>query len=239
MWGASCFPDFPQQPDCKKEDLLAQPQLWNQVRNFVLDQEEPEPPQVEEEQEELFIGQEGELLIVKVEADTFTVTPISEENQQIEAEPNGEQLLSHNSAITEIQDEEGRWHLDAVLTKEEPKPKKRQWKTRSPSNSDDDSLTSQTVCEYERDDQSALQILLSAHSHTHPHTDGGMLPNMALPDPPGAIGVKCLAQGHNGRVPGESGIRTANHVVIGQPALLPEPLLPQEEQCGFLNHLRH
>ncbi|KAM9425678.1 uncharacterized protein KZ484_012047 [Pholidichthys leucotaenia] len=113
--------------------------------------EEPEPPQVKEEQEELFISQEGEQPVVKLEADTFMMTPISEENEQSEAEPNSEQVLSHISAVTEIQDEELSQHLDSGSIKEEPKPMKRQLKTRSHSNSDDDSLTSNTPCENETD----------------------------------------------------------------------------------------
>ncbi|KAM9306613.1 uncharacterized protein KZ484_000029 [Pholidichthys leucotaenia] len=55
-----------------------------------------------------------------------------EEKQQSEAEPSSEQLLSHSSAGTEIQDEEGSCHVDSGSTKEEePKPKKRRLKTRS------------------------------------------------------------------------------------------------------------
>ncbi|KAM9424796.1 uncharacterized protein KZ484_004848 isoform 2-T2 [Pholidichthys leucotaenia] len=105
--------------------------------------EESVPTQVKEEQEELFISQEGEQLVVKLEASAFMVTPISEENEQSEGEPN-------NSAVTEIQDEEGSWHIDAVpIKEEEPKPKKRRLETRSHSNSDDDSLTSKTLCENE------------------------------------------------------------------------------------------
>ncbi|KAM9364857.1 uncharacterized protein KZ484_011042 [Pholidichthys leucotaenia] len=114
--------------------------------------EESKPPRVKEEQEELCISQKGEQLVVKLEDDTFTVTLISEENQQIEAEPNSEQLLSHNSAGTEIQDVEGSQHADSGSTEEEePKPRKRLLKTRSCSNSDDDSQTTKTLCENERD----------------------------------------------------------------------------------------
>ncbi|KAM9364878.1 uncharacterized protein KZ484_011066 [Pholidichthys leucotaenia] len=141
--------DFTQQPECKEEEVLAEQQLWNQERNSVQDQEEPKSPQVKEEQEELCISQEGEQLVVKLEADSFMVTLISEEKQQIKAEPNSEQLLSHNSAGTEIQDEEGSWHVDSGSSKEEPKPKKRRLKTGSHSNSGDDSLTSKTLCENE------------------------------------------------------------------------------------------
>ncbi|KAM9425638.1 uncharacterized protein KZ484_011566 [Pholidichthys leucotaenia] len=154
--------DFPQQPDCKEEVLVDQ-QLWNQERISVLEQQELEPPQMEEQQElkpprvkeeeeELFISQEGEQPVVKLEADTFMVTPICEENEQSEAEPNSEQVLSHNSAATEIQDEEENRHVDSKSIKEEeeePKPKKRRLKTRNHSASDDDSLTSKTPCENE------------------------------------------------------------------------------------------
>ncbi|KAM9364839.1 uncharacterized protein KZ484_011023 [Pholidichthys leucotaenia] len=108
-------------------------QLSNQEENKGLQQEEPEPPQIKEEQEELCISQKGEQLEVKLEADTLMVTLISEKNQQSEAGPNSEQLLFHNSAGAEIQDEEGSQHVDSgsINEKEEPKPKKRRLKTRS------------------------------------------------------------------------------------------------------------
>ncbi|KAM9364779.1 uncharacterized protein KZ484_010954 [Pholidichthys leucotaenia] len=156
--------DFPQKHECKEEEVLADQQLWNQEGNLVLDQEkpeppqlkeeheEPEPPQVKEEQEELCISQEGEQLVVKLEVNTIMVTLVFEEKQQSEAEPNSEQLLSHNFAGTEIQDEEGSRHVASGSTKEEePKPKKRRLKTGGHSNGDDDSLTSKTLCENERD----------------------------------------------------------------------------------------
>ncbi|KAM9364845.1 uncharacterized protein KZ484_011030 [Pholidichthys leucotaenia] len=106
------------------------PQLWNQESNSGLEPEEPQ--QIKEEQEELCIGQEGELVVVKLEADTL------EENEH---KPNSEQLLSHNSAVTEVKIEEGSQHEDSRATeeKEEPKPKKRRH-----SNSDEDSPTSMT-----------------------------------------------------------------------------------------------
>ncbi|KAM9426066.1 uncharacterized protein KZ484_015983 isoform 2-T3 [Pholidichthys leucotaenia] len=152
--------DFSQQPDCKEEVLVDQ-QLWNQERISVLEQQEPEPPQmkeqqepepprVKEEEEELFISQEGEQPVIKLKADTFMVTAISEENERSETEANSEQVLSHNSAATEIQDEEGNRHVDSKsIEEEEPKLKKRRLKTRSHSTSDDDCLTSKTLCENE------------------------------------------------------------------------------------------
>ncbi|KAM9342559.1 uncharacterized protein KZ484_015304 isoform 2-T2 [Pholidichthys leucotaenia] len=135
--------DFPQQPDYQEEVLAAQ-QLWNQNRISVLEQEESETPQVKEEEEELFISQRGEELVMKLEADTFMVTPISNENEQTEAEPNSEQLLFHNPAVTEIQDVDRSQLVDSGLTKEEEEPKHRQLKTRNHSTSDDDFLTSKT-----------------------------------------------------------------------------------------------
>ncbi|KAM9424395.1 uncharacterized protein KZ484_001182 [Pholidichthys leucotaenia] len=148
--------DFPQQPDCKEEVLVDL--LVNQNQELeppqMKEQQEPEPPRVKVEEEELFISLDGEQPVVKMEADTFMVTPLSEENEQSEAEPNSEQVLSHNSAATEIQDEEGSQHVDSKSIKEkeeEPKPKKRRLKTRSDSTSDDDSLTSRTVWENETD----------------------------------------------------------------------------------------
>ncbi|KAM9364797.1 uncharacterized protein KZ484_010977 [Pholidichthys leucotaenia] len=136
--------DFPDHHVCDNEFFPDQ-QLWKQGENSGLEQEEPEPPQikegqekpelpqVKEEQEELCISQEGEQPVVKLEADALMVTLISEEKQQSEAEPNSEQLLSHHSAGTEIQDEEGSHHVDLGSTKEdeEPKPKKRRLTTGS------------------------------------------------------------------------------------------------------------
>ncbi|KAM9364828.1 uncharacterized protein KZ484_011012 [Pholidichthys leucotaenia] len=135
--------DFPEHHVCENKFSPDQ-QLWNQKENLTLEQEEPEPPHVKEEQEEpepplikeeqdeLCISQEGEQLVVKLEVDTFMVPLISEENRQSEAEPNSEQLLSHNSAGTEIQDEKGSQHADSGSTEEEePKPKKRLLRTGS------------------------------------------------------------------------------------------------------------
>ncbi|KAM9364853.1 uncharacterized protein KZ484_011038 [Pholidichthys leucotaenia] len=136
--------DISQQPDCKEEEVLADQQLWNQERNSMTDQNDSEPPEVKEEQKEFCISQEGKLLVGNMEADTFIVTLISEENQQSETELNGEQLLSHKSAVTEIQDDEGSWHVDSGS-----KPKKRRLKTRRHSDSNDDSLASKILCENE------------------------------------------------------------------------------------------
>ncbi|KAM9426523.1 uncharacterized protein KZ484_019996 isoform 1-T1 [Pholidichthys leucotaenia] len=132
------------------------------------EQQEPKPPRVKEEEEELFISLEGEQPVVKLKAETFVVTPICEENGQSEAESNSEQVLSHNSTPTAIQDEEGNRHVDSKSIKEEEeerKPKKRRLKI-SHSTSDNDSLTSKTFCENE------TESLLTSHGCATPeHPD--------------------------------------------------------------------
>ncbi|KAM9309173.1 uncharacterized protein KZ484_025287 [Pholidichthys leucotaenia] len=137
--------DFPQQPGWKEDEVLTDQQLWNQERNSILDQEEPEPPEMKEEQEELCISQEGEVLAVKLEANSLMVTPVSEENDQSEAEP-----------ISEQQDEEGSQHVDSGLAEEEePRTKKRRLTHRSHSNSDDHRLISEI---HDEDKTDGLQL---------------------------------------------------------------------------------
>eukprot|EP00064_Thunnus_orientalis_P019224 superscaffoldBa00004717_g19339 len=54
--------ELPQQHVCKEEEIPADQQLCNQERNSSLDREDPEPPQIKEEQEELCTSLEGEQL---------------------------------------------------------------------------------------------------------------------------------------------------------------------------------
>ncbi|XP_026016241.1 zinc finger protein 583-like [Astatotilapia calliptera] len=70
--------DLPQQNDCEEEDGLDE----QQEMNSSVDQEDPEPPQIKEEQEELCSIQEGEQLGLKQETDTFMVTPAYEESEE-------------------------------------------------------------------------------------------------------------------------------------------------------------
>uniref|UniRef100_A0A3P9D8N5 C2H2-type domain-containing protein n=1 Tax=Maylandia zebra TaxID=106582 RepID=A0A3P9D8N5_9CICH len=65
--------------------------------SFILDveQEEPEPPQIKEEQEELCSSQEGEQLGLKEETDTFMVTA-AEEGEHSEPEAADSQDLGGN-----------------------------------------------------------------------------------------------------------------------------------------------
>ncbi|XP_044233296.1 zinc finger protein 2 homolog isoform X6 [Thunnus albacares] len=65
-----------QQHVCKEEGVLADQQLCNQERNSSLDQEDPEPPQIKEEQEEeLCTSLEGEQLVLKQETDFLKSSP--------------------------------------------------------------------------------------------------------------------------------------------------------------------
>ncbi|KAM9364725.1 uncharacterized protein KZ484_010893 [Pholidichthys leucotaenia] len=102
------------------------------------------------------------------------VTPTDEDNDKNETEPNSEQLLSDNSAGTEIQGEEGSQHVDSGLTKEEEElePKKRRLKRGShyedaPQLHDckeEEVLTVQQLCNQERnfslvqEEQDAAQV---------------------------------------------------------------------------------
>ncbi|XP_077937687.1 uncharacterized protein LOC144383562 [Gasterosteus aculeatus] len=69
--------ELPQSRVCKEEELLSEQQLCLQERKPSLDQEDPDPPEIKEEQEELCTSPEGEQLEPKQEA--FTLTPTCEE----------------------------------------------------------------------------------------------------------------------------------------------------------------
>ncbi|XP_039658376.1 daf-12-interacting protein 1-like isoform X2 [Perca fluviatilis] len=78
--------ELPQQHVCKEEEVLSDQQLCIQERNSSLDQEDPEPPQIKDEQEELCTSQEGEQLVLKQETDTFMLTPTYEERDHSEGQ---------------------------------------------------------------------------------------------------------------------------------------------------------
>ncbi|XP_030609218.1 zinc finger protein 260-like [Archocentrus centrarchus] len=65
--------DFPRKHDCEEEEGLDEQQVCKQERNSSLDQEDPEPPQIKEEQEEVCSSQEGEQLGLKREAEGIIV----------------------------------------------------------------------------------------------------------------------------------------------------------------------
>ncbi|XP_034728803.1 zinc finger and SCAN domain-containing protein 31-like isoform X3 [Etheostoma cragini] len=87
--------ELPPPRDCNEEEVLADQQLCIQERNSRLDQEEPEPPQMKEEQEDLCISQEGEQLVLNQETDGVTLTPTYEESDH-----SAGQTLSFNISET-------------------------------------------------------------------------------------------------------------------------------------------
>ncbi|XP_034396458.1 transcription factor TBF1-like [Cyclopterus lumpus] len=133
-------PEVPEQHVCKKkeeEEVLCEQQLCIQERSSSLDQEDPEPPQIKEEQEELCTSQEGEQLELKQETETFMLTPTCEETDHSEPEPTRDhQLLSYFSRVAESPDQKGSEHEDSESTRNAgPQPKKRH-----PSHCDDENL---------------------------------------------------------------------------------------------------
>jgi len=106
-------PELPQHPVCE-EQVLSEQQLCIQERNSSLDQEDPEPPQIKEEQEELCTSQEGEQLGLEPETDAFMLTATEEESEH--------QLLSHNSHVAESQDQEGGEQDSGSTGHAEPRP---------------------------------------------------------------------------------------------------------------------
>ncbi|XP_019211358.1 zinc finger protein 121-like isoform X1 [Oreochromis niloticus] len=102
--------DVQQQHAFEEEEIFTDQQVCNQERNSSLDQKEPEPPQIKEEQE-------GEQLGLKQEAHVFMVTPAYEESSHSEPEPNSEQLLPHSSPEAESRDHEGNRHVHSGSTR--------------------------------------------------------------------------------------------------------------------------
>ncbi|XP_070759823.1 uncharacterized protein [Enoplosus armatus] len=121
---------LPQQHVCKEEEVLADQQLCVQERNSSLDQEDPEPPQMKEEQEELCTSQEGEQLALKL-TDTFMLTPTFKSSVLSESSSD-HQLLSDKTHIAESQVQKGSKHEDSGSTRNaEPKQKNQQHKSKS------------------------------------------------------------------------------------------------------------
>lgn len=76
-----------QQDVCKEEEEVdSDQQLCDQERYSSLDQEDPDPLQIKEEQEEVCTCQEGEQLIVKQETDTFMLTSVCRETDHSETD---------------------------------------------------------------------------------------------------------------------------------------------------------
>ncbi|XP_037310154.2 zinc finger protein 239-like [Pungitius pungitius] len=127
---------IPQSRVCKEEEVLSDQQLCLQERIPSLDQEDPDPPQIKEEPEELCSSQDGEQLEPKQE--TFILTPTCEERDHgedqlldlctdetqivlqetslgcisvksttVDEPSNDHQLLSHNSHQSDSIDQKG------------------------------------------------------------------------------------------------------------------------------------
>nr|XP_020453850.1 zinc finger protein 771-like [Monopterus albus] len=137
--------EVPEQYTFKEEqEVLANHQLCNQERTSSLAQENPEPPQVKEEQEEFCTSQEEEQFEQRQGTDTFLLTTYEESDTRqtlhmntdetmslaekasvmntavkssVVPEPNSDfQLLSLHPHVPESQDHKGATHGDSVST---------------------------------------------------------------------------------------------------------------------------
>ncbi|XP_025755996.1 WD repeat-containing protein 87 isoform X4 [Oreochromis niloticus] len=143
--------DVPQQHVCKeKDEVLPEQQLWNQERSSSVDQDEPEPPQIKEEEEKLGSSQEGEQLGLKEEIHTFMVTETYEESDHSEPERDREQLLFESSVNTNSRDQQAEHYKEARSTKTVESESKKKHRSKngdgsvmseSESNTEEDSCT--------------------------------------------------------------------------------------------------
>ncbi|XP_078792787.1 uncharacterized protein LOC144987317 isoform X2 [Oryzias latipes] len=94
---------------------MTEEDLCIQQRNFRVEQEEPEPPQIKEEPEELFNSQDEDQLDLKQETETLMEIPTYEEDENSEADLNNQQSFN----VTDSQDEEGNQHEQSTSTTDE------------------------------------------------------------------------------------------------------------------------
>ncbi|XP_035859526.1 zinc finger protein 37 homolog isoform X11 [Sander lucioperca] len=93
--------ELPQQYVCKEEEVLSDQHLCIQEKKSSLDQEDPEPPKIKEEQEELCTSQEGEQLVLKQETDTFIHTNNVDNTNMSEIHPNTQTELPQQHVCKE------------------------------------------------------------------------------------------------------------------------------------------
>uniref|UniRef100_A0A3P8SBX8 C2H2-type domain-containing protein n=1 Tax=Amphiprion percula TaxID=161767 RepID=A0A3P8SBX8_AMPPE len=136
-------PDLPQQHVCEEGKGLTNQQLCNQENNFSQDHEDPEPPQINEEQEKLCTSQQGKQIVLNQATDTFLLTSTDKDNDHSEVEPNSEQLVSYTLAVGESPHQDGSKHADSESTRNATlKPKKSHKRKSSHSNNVDKSSLS-------------------------------------------------------------------------------------------------
>uniref|UniRef100_A0A3Q1CCA1 C2H2-type domain-containing protein n=1 Tax=Amphiprion ocellaris TaxID=80972 RepID=A0A3Q1CCA1_AMPOC len=108
-----------------------------------MDTSDPEPPQINEEQEKLCTSQQGKQIVVNQATDTFLLTSTDKDNDHSEVEPNSEQLVSYTLAVGESPHQDGSKHVDPESTRNAAlKPKKSHKRKSSHSNNVDKSSLS-------------------------------------------------------------------------------------------------
>ncbi|XP_039458074.1 zinc finger protein 664-like isoform X1 [Oreochromis aureus] len=148
--------DVPQQPVCKEEEVLIELQLC--------DQEEPEPPQIKEEQEELCSSQERKQLELKEETDTFMVTAAE---QRDHSEPDNDRLITNNSPLAESQDQGRSRSADPGSTRNPNISKNAESSPLSESRSSTGAGTKSLKCDvYEQTFMHESQMTLHNRAHT-------------------------------------------------------------------------
>ncbi|XP_078793066.1 uncharacterized protein LOC144987639 [Oryzias latipes] len=155
-----------------EEDESSEADLNNQQKNFRVEpeeaeppqikkeSEEPEPPQIKEEPGELCIGQDEDHLNLKQETDALMEIPTNEENENSEADLNNQQSFN----VTDCQDEEANQHEESTSAADE--------KTESTPTTDEET-DPQNRDQRKRRGRSLVQNLDSSHmSESERYSDG-------------------------------------------------------------------
>ncbi|KAM9332695.1 uncharacterized protein KZ484_017808 [Pholidichthys leucotaenia] len=94
--------DVPQQNDCNQEEVLYEQQLLNQERNFIV-HVGADCSQIKEEQEDVYISQEGEQFGLKQETQTFDEDVPQQNNFKEEEVLYEQQLLNQERNCIVVQ----------------------------------------------------------------------------------------------------------------------------------------